>query len=66
MNKVYEIIDTLPVNDLNLYLEMGHKAGKSGDTERSLIWYKRGLVRAKELKNESKVSEFSHLIFTLL
>lgn len=66
MNKVHEIIDKLPVNDLDLYIELGHEAIKGGDVESCLSWYQKGLTKARELKNDTKVTEISSLIFTLL
>jgi len=66
VNAVAEIIDTLPINDLNLYEEMGNEAIKRGDVEASMNWYMKGLEKSRELKNAPKAKKFSHLIITLL
>lgn len=57
---------TFPINDLNLYIELGHEAGKKGEIEKSYQWYMKGLRKARELHNQEKISEFSSLIITLL
>lgn len=59
-------MNTLPVNDLNLYEEMGNAAIKDGDMEESMSWYMKGLAKARELKNAEKASVFSNLLITLL
>ena len=66
MNTVNQIMNTLSVNDLNLYEEMGNAAIKSGDVEESMSWYMKGLSKARELKNTEKASAFSNLLITLL
>lgn len=63
---VEKILDFLPVNDLNLYMELGDEAGKLGDLDESFAWYMKGLRKARELQNQEKLSEFSALIITLL
>jgi hypothetical protein len=63
---VNKILDFLPVNDLNLYMELGNETGKQGELDESLAWYMKGLRKARELQNQEKISEFSALIITLL
>lgn len=63
---VDKILDFLPVNDLNLYLELGNEADKKGNMDESFAWYMKGLRKARELQNQEKMSEFSALISTLL
>lgn len=66
MDEVNNILSDLPVNDLKLYAELGNEAGKNGNMEESISWYKKGLEKARQLKDQDKVNEFSRLIFTLL
>ncbi|MFT6845930.1 MAG: hypothetical protein ACJAUV_002130 [Flavobacteriales bacterium] len=63
---VDKALDFLPVNDLNLYMELGHEAGKQGKIDESYAWYMKGLRKARELQNQEKISKFSALIITLL
>jgi hypothetical protein len=62
MEVVNRILNELPSNDLNLYFELGNLAGAEGRLDDSMKWYIKGLSKARELKNESKVREFSSLI----
>lgn len=55
-----------PQTDLNVYMEMGNNAIKSGDEMECLKWYSKGLTKARELKNEEKERLFSSLIITLI
>ena len=66
MNTVDTILDTLPANNLELYKELGHEAGKKGKLEECINWYKKGLDKARSLENKEAVKEFTNLIFTLL
>ena len=66
INPVNQVLEHLPVNDLNLYLELGNKAIKEGEMDESFGWYMKGLRKARELNNAAKISEFSGLIITLL
>lgn len=66
LSPINQVLDFLPVNDLNLYAELGNKAGEEGKMDESLAWYMKGLSKARELNNSTKISEFSGLIFTLL
>ena len=66
MNAVEQILPELPVNNLNLYMELGHKAGEQGRIKESIEWYKKGLEKARSLKDQQRIREFSGLIFTLL
>ena len=61
--KVFEV---LPVNDLDLFLEEGDKASRVGEMDESYEWYMKGLRKARVLQNQSMISKFSGLIFTLL
>ena len=63
---VDKILDSLPINDLNLYMELGHDACKQGEIDESFGWYMKGLRKARENQNQEKISEFSKLIITLL
>jgi hypothetical protein len=65
-DKVSTILSELPINDLQLYAELGNEAGKKGDLEESVSWYRKGLTKARQLKDSEKEKEFSNLIFTLL
>ena len=66
MTTVNQILNALPVNDLNLYKELGDKEIEHGNMDDCIKWYIKGLSKARELKNTEKVSEFSALIYTLL
>ncbi len=66
MNAIHEIMTKLPINDLNLYEEMGNAAIRNGDMEECMKWYMKGLAKARELKNSEKAKKFSHLLVTLL
>ncbi len=61
-----QIPETTEQSDLNLYIEMGNNAIKSGDATECLRWYSKGLTKARELKNAQKEREFSNLIITLI
>ena len=61
-----KILEVLPVNDLNLYLEKGDMASRIGEMNESYEWYMKGLRKARKLQNQSMISKFSGLIFTLL
>lgn len=56
----------LPVNNLDVYFELGNNASANGRLEDSLKWFYKGLAKAKELKNELKENEFSTLILLSL
>lgn len=62
METVNECLDNLPINDLSLYVELGDKAGKSGNLQESVDWYMKGLWKARELKNSEYVKKLSALI----
>jgi hypothetical protein len=55
---------TIPVNDLNQYMVLGHEAGKQGEIDESFTWYMKGLRKARELQNQEKISEFSAFVMT--
>ena len=56
----------LPENDFKRYFELGNLASSEGRMDDSLKWFYKGLRKAKELKNELKMREFTTLIlFTL-
>lgn len=61
-----EFFGSLPVNDLELYIEIGNKAMENGDVSSSLEWYNKGLKKAIQLKDKNKIKQFSGLIVTLL
>ena len=65
-NATEEFFRSLPVNDLEMYIELGNKAMEKGDVDTSIKWYQKGLKKAIELCNDQKVREFSGLIVTLL
>lgn len=60
------MLPEMPVNDLNLYFELGNNASANGQLEDSLKWFYKGLTKAKELKDELKEREFSTLILMSL
>lgn len=66
MNGVNFSPEQFPQNDLNMYVEMGNKAIKSGDEMECLKWYSKGLNKARELQNREKERLFSNLIITLI
>ena len=58
--------ENVEFTDLNLYIEMGNNAIRSGNVTECLRWYSKGLNMARELKNVQKEREFSNLIITLI
>ena len=56
----------LPSLDLNLYIELGDLAQKSGDRKTSIYWYTNGFEKAKQLKDRSRIQQFSNILCTLL
>ena len=66
MESTNDFMGSLPINDLNLYVEMGNDAIRKGNIEQCLEWYFRGLKKAKELRNKEKEREISSLIVTLI
>ncbi len=56
----------LPTLDLTLYLELGDSAERSGDRETSIYWYKNGYEKAKQLKDRSRIQQFSNILCTIL
>ncbi|GAB5418681.1 MAG: hypothetical protein Crog4KO_04380 [Crocinitomicaceae bacterium] len=66
MRPVEQILSELPVNNLDLYVELGHKAGEKGKLEEAMSWYEKGLKKARALHDHKKAKEFSGFIFTLL
>ena len=66
MSEQNQTSENFDVTDLNVYVEMGNNAIKSGDATECLRWYSKGLAIARELKNAQKEREFSNLIITLI
>lgn len=66
MNAPTQTPENIEFTDLNLYLEMGNDAIRSGNVTECLRWYSKGLNMARELKNAQKEREFSNLIITLI
>lgn len=56
----------LPTMDLGLYIEMAEKAEKSGDKKTSIYWYKNGFEKAKQLKDRSRIQQFSNILCSVL
>jgi hypothetical protein len=57
-----EIVNESQGDNLNTYFELGNNASANGNHTESIQWFHKGLAKAKELKNELKISEFSTLI----
>lgn len=62
MREINTILTDLPVNDLDLYMELGNNAGAKGKIEESIDWYMRGLDKARELKDQKGIRKFSGLL----
>lgn len=62
MREINAILTDLPVNDLDLYMELGNNAGAQGKIEESIDWYMRGLDKARELEDPKGIRKFSGLI----
>jgi hypothetical protein len=56
----------LPKLDLGLYIEMAEKAEKSGDKKTSIYWYTNGFEKAKQLKDRSRIQQFSNILCSVL
>ena len=64
--EVSDIIEDLPIMDLDLYEDMGNDALKNGASDEGLLWYTKGLYMAKYLKRHDKTRLFENLILTYL
>lgn len=56
----------LPTLDLGLYIEMAEKAEQSGDKKASIYWYTNGFEKAKQLKDRSRIQQFSNILCSVL
>lgn len=63
---IKEMIDELPIYNLELYEEMGDNEYESGNESEALRWYTKGLNMARQLKNENKIKRFTNLILASL
>ena len=54
-----EVVNESQNDNLNMYFELGNNASANGNHTESIQWFHKGLAKAKELKNELKISEFS-------
>jgi hypothetical protein len=59
-------LGNIPTLDLGLYLEMGEMAQKSGDKTTSIFWYRNGFEKAKQLKDKSRIQQFSNILCSVL
>lgn len=66
MSPVEQILSELSVNNLELYLELGNKAGEKGKLGEAMNWYEEGLKKARALQDHQRAKEFSGYIYTLL
>lgn len=63
---LHQTFENLPVHDLEIYLELGEKARMNGDINKSVYWFKNGFEMAKQLKDRSRVQQFSNILFSIL
>lgn len=54
------------IQDLSLYLELGHTAASEGDIESAINWYNIGLKIAKNHNDLLHEKQFIRFLYTLL
>lgn len=60
------VLDSVSGNDVEVYIKMGNEAIKNGNEDESMKWYLKGLLKAREERNNSREKEISNLIVTLI
>ncbi len=53
------------VSEINNYIDRGNDAIKCGKEDESVVWYRKGLSLAIQVKDKSKEKEISSLIIAL-